>query len=111
MFFPDSTNLHTKQFNLLAIRKGIEFPEANNTSTYVHFEPYKDVMNIYKKQNEFSFYDGVATFDGDVELRPTGLTGGGIMKLEKGEVTSTMKLRRRKIEDNWKQEIEQLYKS
>ena len=31
--------------------------------------------------------------------------------LEKGEVTSTMKLRRRKIEDNLKKEIEQLYKS
>ena len=31
--------------------------------------------------------------------------------LEKGEVTSTMKLRRRKIEDNWKREIEQLYRS
>ena len=88
LFFPDSTNLHTKRFNLLAVREGIEFPEANNTRTYVHFEPYKDVMNIYKKLNPFSFYDGVATFEGDVELRPTGLTGGGIMKLEKAEMTS-----------------------
>jgi len=88
LFFPDSINLHTKQFNLLAVREGIEFPDVKNTSTYVHFEPYKDVMNIYKKQNEFSFYDSIATFDGNIELRPTGLTGAGIMRLEKAEVIS-----------------------
>ena len=45
-------------------------------------------MNIYKKQNEFGFYDGLATFDGDIELRPTGLTGDGIMKLANAEVSS-----------------------
>jgi hypothetical protein len=89
LFFPDSVNLHSKQFNLIAVKQGIEFPEANNTATYIHFEPYKDVMNIYKKQNEFGFYDGTATFDGDIELRPTGLTGDGIMKLENAEVNSS----------------------
>ncbi|MEE2699987.1 MAG: hypothetical protein VYD71_01315 [Bacteroidota bacterium] len=88
LFFPDSTDLHTQKFNLTTVKEGIEFPEANNTTTYVHFEPYRDVMNIYKKQNEFGFYDGVATFDGNIELRPTGLTGEGIMKLENAEVTS-----------------------
>lgn len=88
LFFPDSTNLHTQQFNLLDVREGIEFPEANNTTTYVHYQPYYDVMNIYKKQSEFSFYNGQVTLDGDIELRPTGLTGNGIMKLDKAEVTS-----------------------
>jgi hypothetical protein len=90
LFFPDSTNLHTKQFNLLKVKEGIEFPEANNTRTYVHFEPYNDVMNIYKKEEEFSMFDGKTTFDGNVELRPTGLTGSGIMKLEQAEVTSNL---------------------
>jgi len=88
LFFPDSTNLHTQQFNLMAVKEGIEFPEANNTKTYVHFEPYQDVMNIYKKQSEFNMFDAQATLDGDVELRPTGLTGAGIMKLDKAEVSS-----------------------
>lgn len=87
-FFPDSTNLHTKQFDLLVVKEGIEFPNATNTATYVHFQPYQDVMNIYKKQSEFSFYNTQATMDGDIELRPTGLTGNGIMKLEKAEVIS-----------------------
>ncbi|MBC8265882.1 MAG: hypothetical protein H8E84_02855 [Flavobacteriales bacterium] len=90
LFFPDSTNLHTEQFNLLAVKEGIEFPEANNTKTYVHFMPYKEVMNIYKKQEEFSMYDGQTTFDGDIELRPTALTGNGIMKLKDAEVSSNL---------------------
>ena len=44
-------------------------------------------MNIYKKQSEFGFYDGQATLDGNIVLRPTALTGNGIMKLEKAEVS------------------------
>ena len=89
-FFPDSANLYTQLFAINEVTTGIEFPEVMNTETYAHFEPYSDRLNIYKIKDDFNFYQSQASFNGDLLMRPTGLTGGGIMSLDKSEVTANL---------------------
>ena len=89
-FFPDSTNLHSQTFVIREIPNGIEFPSVKNTETYMHFEPYQDRLDILKKSDVFEFYNLQANFDGDLLMRPAGLTGGGIMSLERAEVNSKL---------------------
>ena len=89
-FFPDSTNLYTQSFAIAQVQSGIEFPDVKNTETYAHFEPYNDKLNVYKTNDEFDFYNEQATFAGNLLMRPTGLTGGGIMSLDKAKVNSNL---------------------
>ncbi len=89
-FFPDSTNLFTQTFAITEVLEGIEFPEVKNTETYAHFEPYNDRFYIYKIKNKFDFYQSQSTFDGNLLMRPTGLTGGGIMSLDKAKVNANL---------------------
>ncbi len=88
IWFPDSVNLHTNTFAISEVISGIEFPEVSNTETYVHFLPYKDKLEIDMKEQAFNFYKGEANFKGNLLMKPTGLTGSGIMTLDKAEVES-----------------------
>ncbi len=88
IFFPDSVNMDITEFELLKVMKGIEFPDASNSNAYVHFEPYNDIMNIKKKDYDFRFYNNEVLLSGNIILRPTGLIGSGIMKLDKAKVSS-----------------------
>ena len=89
-FFPDSTNVYTQTFAITEVVSGIEFPQVINTETYAHFMPYQDKLEGDKRKDEFDFYKGQASFDGDLLMQPTGLTGGGIMTLDKAEVNSNL---------------------
>ena len=87
-FFPDSTNLYTKLFSITEVEKGIEFPDVNNTEAYAHFEPYNDRLNIYKTNQEFKMYNNQFIFNGDLLVRPIGLTGGGTMLIDQAKISS-----------------------
>ncbi|MBC8510334.1 MAG: hypothetical protein H8D33_01560 [Cryomorphaceae bacterium] len=89
-FFPDSTNLYTQTFTIDEVISGIEFPQVSNTETYAHFLPYQDRLEIDKRKDEFDFYKGQASFNGNLLMQPTGVTGGGIMTLDKAEVNSNL---------------------
>ena len=89
-FFPDSANLYTQKFGISEVSSGVEFPEVKNSEAYAHFEPYNDRLDIYKLNNDFDFYKSQAIFNGDLLLRPTGLTGGGVMSLDMAEVSSNL---------------------
>jgi len=90
LFFPDSTNLYAQKFTIDEVVSGIEFPQVSNTETYAHFMPYKDKLEIEKRKDEFDFYKGEATFNGNLLIQPTGVSGGGIMTLDKAEVNSNL---------------------
>ena len=89
-FFPDSTNLYTQIFAINEVISGIEFPQVSNTETYVHFSPYQDRLEIDKRKDEFDFYTGEASFNGDLLMQPTGVSGSGIMTLDMAEVSSNL---------------------
>ena len=89
-FFPDSTALFTKEFTLNKVEEGIEFPSVKNNETFALYYPYNDKFYIHKIEDEFNFYDSQATFNGDILLKPSGLTGGGVMTLDKAEMESDL---------------------
>ena len=88
-FFPDSANFYTQKFSISKVEKGIEFPEVNNKETYAHFEPYNDRLEISKTKGNFDLYQSQVEFNGNLLMRPTGLTGGGTMSLDKANVSSS----------------------
>ena len=90
LFLPDSINFYTQSFEISEVVKGIEFPAVKNTETYAHFEPYNDKLDIYKLENDFDFYRGEGIFSGDLLIRPSGVTGAGVMSLDKAEVNSSL---------------------
>ena len=90
IFFPDSMNLNTNVLTVSEVKSGIEFPEVANTNTFVHFEPYNDKLNAFRKDTDFSFYHSKTFFNGNLLLQPTGLTGGGVMHLDNAEVNSDL---------------------
>jgi len=87
-FFPDSTNLYTQTFTVDEVILGIEFPQVSNSETYAHFIPYLDKLVVEKRKDEFDFFNGEASFNGNLLIQPTGITGGGIMTLDRAEVNS-----------------------
>ena len=89
-FYPDSTNLYTQTFAIDEVVLGIEFPQVSNTETFAHFMPYQDMLEIDKRKVEFNFYNGEASFNGNLLMQPTGVTGNGIMILDKAEVNSNL---------------------
>ncbi len=90
LFFPDSTHLYTQIFEITEVSTGIEFPAVSNTETFINFEPYDDRLNIFKIDNDFNIFQSQATFNGNLLMRPTGLTGGGVMSLDKAEVNANL---------------------
>ena len=86
-WFPDSANLNTDTFNIEEVIVGIEFPQVTNTNTYMRYLPYQDELYINMKDTEFNMY-GSTFFAGNLLMRPTGLIGDGIMKLDKADVAS-----------------------
>jgi len=90
IFFPDSMNLNTQLFSIEEVSEGIEFPQVKNTQTYIHFEPYKERLYIYKKLDNFSLYQSQVELDGDLVMRPTGVTGQGLMTLDNSKINSDL---------------------
>jgi hypothetical protein len=89
-FFPDSTALFTQDFVLTQVESGIEFPQVENKETFGLYHPYNERYKVHKLKTPFNFYNDLASFDGNVVLRPTGLTGAGIMSLENSEMESEL---------------------
>ncbi|MAW30674.1 MAG: hypothetical protein CMD15_02035 [Flavobacteriales bacterium] len=90
IFFPDSMNLHTQLFSIEEVAEGIEFPQVENTETYIHFEPYQERLYVFKKLNNFSLYQSQVELDGDLLMRPTGVTGNGLMTLDNAKINSDL---------------------
>ena len=88
IFFPDSTQLLSDAFIINEVAQGIEFPQTSNTKTYCNYEPYNDRLEVFQTHEMFDVYNGQASHKGNLLLKPTGLTGNGIMKLDLAEVSS-----------------------
>ena len=73
---------------IINVAQGIEFPQTSNTKTYCNYEPYNDRLEVFQTHEMFDVYNGQASHKGNLLLKPTGLTGNGIMKLDLAEVSS-----------------------
>ena len=54
------------------------------------YEPYNERYRVHKLKSDFNFYESQAVFNGDIVLKPTGLTGAGVMNLESSKMESNL---------------------
>jgi hypothetical protein len=87
IFFPDSMNGVAQTFDVREDKQGrVEFPQVKGEGSYIHWIPYKDIMQVYSKEKPFSCYNAKATFTGRYDLTPTLLSGRGKVSFEKAEL-------------------------
>jgi hypothetical protein len=63
----------------------IEFPQAHGDTVYVHWMPYKDLMNASDKASPFKTYNK-CTFKGKYSLSPQELHGNGVVDMVKADI-------------------------
>jgi hypothetical protein len=91
LFLPDSMNSYAGRFvNRKETLAGVEFPEAHGDSVYIHWEPPNDVMYINRRNTDLSMYEGQAKLNGNLHLKPTGMTGNGIMTFAASELEANL---------------------
>lgn len=89
VFLPDSMNSNVNSFkNRKEIYKNVAFPAVTAGDVYVHWEPKKDVMYIYKKSADMDMFETQAQLNGNLQLKPDGMTGDGIMTFAASELES-----------------------
>ncbi len=86
IFFPDSMNTLANSFDIKEQVDPIEFPQAHGDTVYIHWMPYKDVMNATDKASPFKTYNNTCTFKGRYSLSPQELRGKGVVDMVKADI-------------------------
>ncbi len=91
LFLPDSmTSLAHDFTNRKESYLGVEFPAAKAGQVHLHWIPQNDVMNVNKDSLPMEMYEKQAMLDGNLQLRPKGMTGNGIMSFSASELESNL---------------------
>lgn len=86
IFFPDSMNTLATSYDIKEQIDPIEFPQSHGDTVYVHWVPYKDVMNASDKASPFKTYNNTCTFTGKYSLSPQELHGNGVVDMVKADI-------------------------
>jgi len=89
IFLPDSLNGIAKTFDIKEQENPDEFPQSHGDKIYIHWMPYKDLMNAYDTDTPFSTYNKQAEFRGRYDLSPTELYGKGKVDFQRADLIST----------------------
>ncbi len=89
IFFPDSMNTIAKNFEIEERTSGIELPPVSAQDVKIHWEPYRDFMDISSTEKPIAMYDG-SKFTGTLTNKPEGLTGNGMLAFQKAEIESDL---------------------
>lgn len=78
-FLPDST-VGIAQFENRPMATGVEFPDVTAKDAYITYIPKQQILRAKSTpKNEMVFFDKEARFRGTATVRPTGMTGAGLM--------------------------------
>ena len=88
IFFPDSMNALAESFDIKEQVAPVEYAQAHADTAYVHWMPYKDILQASDLASPFKTYNGKCTFHGKYSLTPKELRGNGIVDLKKADLQS-----------------------
>ncbi len=88
IFFPDSLNGIAQTFDIKEQDNPNEFPQAHGDKIYIHWMPYKDLLNAFDTETPFSTYNKQAEFRGRYDLSPTELYGKGKVDFQRADLIS-----------------------
>lgn len=87
-FLPDSTIGYANFINK-PIEIGVQFPDVSSPDAYVTYVPKKNLLKASSTpQNDLVFFNGQSKLRGTAVIEPNGMTGFGIMSLEKANLGS-----------------------
>ncbi len=86
IFFPDSMNTLATSYDIKEQIDPVEFPQSHGDTVYVHWMPYKDVMNASDKSSPFKTFNNRFTFTGKYSLSPQELRGNGVVDMVKADI-------------------------
>jgi hypothetical protein len=93
IFFPDSVNGITQAAEIEGQFGGaVEYPELTVDTSFVHWRPYKDYMDISSVQgaSPLDMYTGTSEHTGTVRYSPTGMVGWGMNHFEGANLYSDL---------------------
>lgn len=88
MFFPDSTNAVAQTFDIKEQDNPAEFPVSHGDSVYIHYKPYKGLLQAHSQRTPFVSYKESAKFTGRYDLTTKALTGNGRVDFDKADLIS-----------------------
>ncbi|MBP7497179.1 MAG: hypothetical protein KA792_05920 [Bacteroidales bacterium] len=90
MFFPDSMNTLAQSFEVVQQKEDVEFPMVKGTGAYIHWLPYKDLMNVESRTSPLLMYAEETKLSGKLFLKPDGLNGSGKMDFRDAQITADL---------------------
>lgn len=88
IFFPDSANGVANTFDVTEQEVPDEFPVAHGDTVYLHFMPYKELLQARNIKKPFAAYKEDAKFGGRFDLTKHALTGNGKVDFGKADLKS-----------------------
>jgi hypothetical protein len=86
ILFPDSANGIASTFDVKEQESPDEFPTAHGDTVYLHFMPYKQLLQARNLKRPFSSYKEDAKFSGRYDLTKHELTGNGKVDFGKADL-------------------------
>lgn len=87
LFFPDSMNTFAQNFDIKERNDPKpQYPQVKGEDVYIHWVPYKDVMQVFKREKVFKCYNGQAEFTGRFDLSPKELAGRGVTEFKNSQL-------------------------
>jgi len=89
-FFPDSVSTLSTEFSIGRQDAGIQYPEVIGQEHTVKWQPYNEILYAYRGKKPFVMFEQQAKLTGNLTLTPLGLTGSGLMDMEKARLSSNL---------------------
>ena len=92
IFYPDSVNAITTQFNIVEQETSVQYPNVETQKSYIHWLPYKDEFytNMLEDNERYVMYDGKSVHKGKLLYTPEGLSGSGITSYNNANLYSNV---------------------
>lgn len=88
LFFADSMITHASSFAVEEKVAGAEFPSVRSAGTDIRWYPEKDSYQVSAKTTPFELFGGKASLQGNIGLRPEGMTGTGQIEVDQARLTA-----------------------
>ena len=88
VFFPDSTKGIVDSVHIRRQNTGVVFPEVYNTGVALNWKPSSDSMILSVRNSPFTFFGGLTSMSGQINVTPKGLLGSGTMDWPEAKAVS-----------------------
>ena len=87
-FCPDSVTADLHFYEIKEQDGKVEYPSVIAQVVHEKWQPYKDLMTVEQIQEPIIMFNTQANMNGKLDLRPSGLTGSGMMEISDAEIDS-----------------------